>query len=524
MYPESFGRSFFYDVELAEQLLDFDSRWAGPREGTGFVNEVEKANYNLGLVESQVQLLQSWKLLALELSYSVGKDEQLVRVIIDVIKRAMKANTETNLPQALFGQLNVVRADLSFGLLKKLVEAKIHTPEARQLLSPVWNAIRASTSDFETVFSTDAVHHYRAQLRILYLALAPHLVSDTAPQSNEASFRSSFRGTMPASHTTLGTSSSTILLEILSDAVANGFRSLANQLHADPASVTPSDFALLTAILQRITAIPEMSKWHTQAALLFANAGTIRYATSLFSWSDRLTIPAAQSGAPGDPVYGELALLFLLSLSALPALAETMAVEGVLASLSTANLSAYYRRKGGMGPFDTPARLHSIWARGLLPLALNLLQAVGPRLAPEMAAFVNSFKPQLKRAEYALASSAARKGVTKISLGLAAELHSLALLDAILDDIRRQGPKLGIQSSELCALEWDREAVREDVEGWLGRKGVLRERVVATSEREVELLGRRVGEEGNVLEEAVIGELEGVVGCLSLGGGRGEGK
>ncbi|KAG9204327.1 hypothetical protein G6514_001401 [Epicoccum nigrum] len=522
LYPESFGRSFFYDVELAEQLLDFDSKWAGPREGTGFVNEVEKANYNLGLVESQVQLLQSWKLLALELSYSVGKDERLVRVIIDVIKRAMKANTETNLPQALFGQLNVVRADLSFGLLKKLVEAKIHTPEARQLLSPVWNAIRASTSDFEIVFSGDAVHHYRAHLRILFLALAPHLIPDTEPQSNETDFRSSFRGTMPASHKTLETSSSTILLEILSDAVANGFRSLANQLHADPASVTPSDFALLTAILQRVTAIPEMSKWHTQAALLFANAGTIRYATSLFSWSDRLTVPQAQNssggggGAGGDPVYGELALLFLLSLSALPALAETMAVEGVLASLSTANLTAYFRRPGGMGPFDAPARLHSIWARGMLPLALNLLQAVGPRLAPELAAFVNSFAPQLRRAEGALASSSPRKGPTHISLGLAAETHSLALLDAILEDTRRQGPKLGIQTSELAPLEWDRDAVREDVEGWLSRKGVLSERIVATSEREAELLGRKRGE-ANALEERVVAELEAARACLALG-------
>ncbi|KZM23331.1 hypothetical protein ST47_g5519 [Ascochyta rabiei] len=514
LYPESFGRSFFYDVELAEQLLDFDSRWVGPREGTGFVNEVEKANYNLGLVESQVQLLQSWKLLALELSHVVGKDERLVQILIGVVRRSMKANAESNLPEALFGQLMVLRADLAFALLKKLVEAKVHTPESRQLLAPVWNAVRASTQDFDTVFSGDAVHYYRSLLRILYLALQPHLVEATE-QNEEADFRSSFRGTMPASHKTYETSSSTLLLEILSDTIAKGFRSLANQLHADPSSVAPSDFALLTAILQRIIAIPEMSKWQTQAALLFANSGTIRYATSLFSWSDRLTI---SSTATPDPVYGELSLLFLLSLSSIPALAETMAVDGVLSQLNTANLTSYFRRRGGMGPFDAPTRLHSIWTKGILPLCLNLLLSVGPPLAAEISAFLNQFPEQLARAATALNPTPShRTRSVRITLSLASEAHSLALLAAILHNVRKQGPKLGIQASEVALLDWDGDAVKDDVESWLSRKSALRERVLACDERELDML-RRKRHDGNLLEECVLLELEETGKCLGLAG------
>jgi nuclear pore complex protein Nup188 len=41
LYPEAFGRTFFYDVDLAQQLLGFNSKWTGPREGTGFASEVE---------------------------------------------------------------------------------------------------------------------------------------------------------------------------------------------------------------------------------------------------------------------------------------------------------------------------------------------------------------------------------------------------------------------------------------------------------------------------------------------------
>ncbi|KAL6711483.1 hypothetical protein ACN47E_004417 [Coniothyrium glycines] len=522
LFQEPFGRTFFYSLDFGHQLLGYDSKWSGPREGTGFASEVEKANYNLGLVESQIQLLQGWKLLTLELSNFVGRDERLSGIIIGVVKRCMVANAQSNLPEALFGQLVNTRADLAFALLKKLVEAKVQSTEARQLLTPIWSAIRASTPDFENVFSSDSVHYYRSLLRMLYLALQFHLSEDNE-SSDTTSFRSSFRGTMPSSHNSYVEPISSQLLEILGDTVAKGFRSLATQLHADPASVSPSDFALITALLQRIIAIPEMTKWQAQAAPIFSDSSTVRYATSLFSWSDRLTIP--HNNIP-DPIYGELSLLFLLSLSTISSLAETMAAEGLLAQLNTANITKYYRRPNGMGPFDTPARLHSIWTKGLLPLCLNLLLSVGAPLAAEISSFLNQFPEQLSRAASALSptTSTARRTDPKITLSTATELHSLALLSSILDQVRREGPRLGIQANDVASLDWDKDSVKEDAEQWLGRKSVLRERIVATDEKEAEMMSKG-GEEGaSELEERVVRELEGVLRCLSGGGGNGNGN
>jgi nuclear pore complex protein Nup188 len=510
LYPETFGRSFYYDVDLANRLLGFHGGWSGPREGTGQAGEAEKANYNLGLVESQVELLRSWRLLTLELSYVVGKDDRVAKILTSVVKKCMKANADSNLPEALFGQLMILRADLAFALLKRLVEAKVQTPEARQLLTPIWSAIRTSTADFDSVYSSNAVHYYRSLLRILYLALHFHLL-DASAQASDVSFRSSFRGTVPSSHNDYTEAISTQLLEILADTVAKGFRSLANQLHADPTSVSPSDFALLTALLQRIITIPEMNMWQSQAALLFANNNTIRYATSLFSWSDRLTLGA------DDPIYGELSLLFLLSLSTVPALAETMAVDGVLAQLNTANLMNYFRRPAGMGPFDAPARLYSIWVKGILPLCLNLLLSVGPPVAGEISAFLNQYPSQLSRAGLALnSSSSSRTPSFKITLSVASETHSLALISTIIDNVRKQGPKLGIQANDVAPLEWDRENVKEDVESWLSRRGALVEKVVAMDERELELVARKGRGEGSELEERVVGELEDAGRCLGL--------
>lgn len=516
--PASYGRAFFYDIDLADKLLQFNNNWRGSR-GQGFSAEVERANVNLGLVDSQIQLLKSWKLLAIELGNFITNDEHLAKVLIKVVKDSMVANADSALPEAIFGQLVLLRADLSFVLLQRMVNAKVKAPEARNLLAPIWNAVRASTADFDTVFSSDSVHYYRSLLRISYLALQFHLLGDSAPTGDGAkdvSFRSSFRGSVPASHKTLREPVSTQLLEVLSDTVAKGFRSLATQLHSEPETVFPSDFALLTAILQTVLSIPEMTTWHAQAALLFTNSNTLRYATSLFSWSDRLTIP---NGGVNDPVYGELSLLFILSLSSMQSLAEAMAVEGILSQLNSANLMNYFRRPGGMSPFDAPPRLFSIWHKGVLPLCLNLLRAVGPAIAGEISAFLNQFPEQLNRASNALNSRTA----TKFTLSIASEIHSLALISSILDSNRAQGPRLGIQATDIPYLEWDKENVKEDIESWMSRKGALRDRIVVLDDSDAQLFARKIGANGNgsgaenMLEEKVLRELDAAGDCLGVG-------
>ena len=49
----SLGNSFYYDLELANKMLSFESAWVGQRN-QGFGEELVRANINLSLVESQV--------------------------------------------------------------------------------------------------------------------------------------------------------------------------------------------------------------------------------------------------------------------------------------------------------------------------------------------------------------------------------------------------------------------------------------------------------------------------------------
>jgi nuclear pore complex protein Nup188 len=504
MQPSSYGSGFFYDIEIASSLLDFHGKWLGPKLGQGFKAEVERANRNLSLVDSHVKLLHSWRLLTLELSHFATKDPRITTCLIQVTNQCMKANADSSLPEALFGQLIILRADLAFALLKRLVQDNVRSGKARQLLGTVWAAVRAAVADFDNVFSSEEVDYYRTLLRILYLTLHFYLIDPSDKvDPKEASFRSSFRGTIvqPKNKDEAPINISLELLEILSDTVAKGFRSLATQLHNESSSVSPSDFALLTALVQRIIAIPEMATSHSQITLLFANSNTVRYASSLFSWSDRLTldIHSNSSGTASDPIYGELSLLFILSLSSVRGLAESMAVEGVLSRLNNANLMNYFRRPGGMGPFDTPVRMHSIWTKGILPLCLNLLLSVGAPITAEISSFLNAFPEQLQRSSNALNT----RYVGKITLNLASEMHSLALISSIIDAVKAAGVREGVQPGDVAPLEWDKENVKEDIEGWVGRMGALRERVV--------------GDGTQAYEDKVVAEIEAAGVCLGLG-------
>ncbi|KKY17068.1 putative nucleoporin [Diplodia seriata] len=529
-----FGRDYFYDLQYASEVLGFDSTWIGIRRGNGFVDEFQRANVNLSLVEAQIMLLKSWKLLAIELSSIANKDHRLEAILAQVIQQCLKSNQTSNGSQALFERLVHVRADFAFVLIQKLTAADCTSDHIKALFKLCWDTIRISGVDFEIAFMGENADYYRTLLRILLLTLQPHI---KAYQKEEPGIQKNM--------SKIGSE----LMEILEKVVATGLRSLANQVHEDQESCSPADFVLVSALLSAILRVPGMQVMAGEITLLFSAANTVRHATALFTWADQLTV-----GPDNDPVYGELSILFLLELSGILPMAEVLAVEGVLARLSTANLVNYYRRPRGMGPFDHPPRLFSIWTRGILPLCLNLLDAVGAPVAAEVAAFLNQFPEQLARASAALNPRSAgnpnnnqhgamMKDVAAgaVTLGAASEAHSLALLSVVLDRFRSADGGEGgggsaaavgamVNPAGIAPLDWDRAGVREDVEGWLqGGRRALRERLLPTNEREVELVKQRAAAIGgggaggaaaaadSRLEERVVAELLGVLECLSEG-------
>lgn len=500
-----FGLNYFYDLHYASEVLGFDQTWVGLRKDNGFVDEFQRANANLSLVEAQIMLLKSWKLLATELSSIANKDHRLEEILSHVVRQCLKANQTSSGSQALFERLVHVRADFAFVLMQKLTVADCQSEHMKALFKICWDTVRLSGVDFEIAFMGDNADYYRTLLRILFLTLQPHIKAEKAKEE-------------PGIQKNVPQIASE-LMEILEKVVAIGLHSLANQVHEDQGSCSPADFVLLSALLSAILRIPGMHILANDITMLFSSANTVRHASALFTWADQLTID-------GDPIYGELSILFLLELSSILPMAELLAVEGVLGRLSTANLVNYYRKNRGMGPFDNPPRLFSIWTRGILPLCLNLLDAVGAPVAGEVSAFLNQFPEQLARASAALnprsAPSAKDPNAGAVSLGAASEAYSLALVDVVLGRFRSDtAAAAGVNPADILPLNWDRAGVKEDVEGWLQGRRSLRERLVPTNERELELVRQKpvnaASGADHRLEERVVVELMGALECLGDG-------
>ncbi|KAF1983941.1 hypothetical protein K402DRAFT_465561 [Aulographum hederae CBS 113979] len=509
LFPRNLGPNYFYDVDFATNVLNFKPGWA---QRNGWCDEMKRANSNLSLVEAQVLLMKSWKLLAIELCSVMAHEPRLPTILGETVDNCLKANTESKI--TVFERIKHVRADFAFVVLQKLIASGTDFPSKLEVFPMTWDTIRASGQNFDAAFSAGDPVYYRTLLKTLFLSIQPHLTV-VPPQETSKSKGGFAKFTTRASDT---------ILEVLGDVVARGFKSLSALLHEtfsesdekEPAS-SANDFVVLTAILQSILRIPSIAYLHSQIALLFATSHTSRYAVSLFSWSDRLTMEA-EDGSP-DPIYGEMTVLFLLEMSSVPAIAEQMAVEGVLSSLAAANICTLYRRPKGMGPFDQPPRMHAIWTKGLLPILINLLDAVGPPMANEVVGFVNQFPQQLKRNEVALDNE--RKPARKregtdgaITLSMASETHSLALLWKILDTYRQTGAASGALVDEIQEMDWDANSVKGDVEAWLEARSSLGARIVPLGERES---AWRCGR----LEDLVVSELQGTMACLEGGGNGG---
>ncbi|KAL8786877.1 MAG: hypothetical protein Q9213_002508 [Squamulea squamosa] len=517
----SLGESFYYDLDIANAMLNSHSSWIGRDQG-GFAAELARANANLSVVEARINLFHSWKILAVELSKSLGWDSDFQKTMAEVTIACLRANTTTTLPQIIFERLAQARADLAFTLLQSLVQEQSSRPEVMSVLFTAWDALRTHGTDLAIVLDSDRAPHCRTLLKILCLSVQAHVVSRTVPSSVE---RGTTQVDLTQKRATVANVTLTTVLEILRAVVAHGFRSLTTLLHDSPNRVLPDDFALLAAILRNSLRIPGLERHNTALLATFADAQTSRYASTLLSWSDQLVTDR-------DPIYGELSINFLLEMSNMPALAEALAVEGILNHVSNTNIIKHLRTSSGMGPFDQPVRLYTIWVRGILPLLLNLLHAVGASVAAEIAAALNQFHGQLQRASASfiyygkapIMIDTKPSSAGYICLSMVSEAQTLAVITKILDTYREAGPSAGVLSSEITEINWDRSRVKEDVETWLQTRSTLSERIVPIGEREerwarMPPAANSASKAVNKLEEKILEELEQL---MTLLGGKDE--
>ncbi|KAF7864045.1 hypothetical protein EAF04_007010 [Stromatinia cepivora] len=508
-----FGENYFYNLQLLDQMLHSDVAWAG-RRNDGYKFELASANINLSLVDAQVALLNAWKILAVELSSNITKESNHQETLVDAALKCLASNAQSPQTEKLYSRLLRTRADFALVACQRLIEANPKSSKMKGLLKIIWETIRSLDKSFELAIATGDGPYYRLLLKILFLALRVH-AEDNNLGGND--LRASTRKQQVESESPADIY---MIVDIIERVVAGGLLDLAHIIHENHEESSPEDIALITGILQASLRIPGIEFHHAQIVTLMATCNTPRIATTLFSWSDQIAIN-------GDPIYGELSILFLLELSSIPTMAEQLAVDGVLGQVSSASITTYLRR-GNVSPFADGAgiqRCYNIWVRGILPLILNLLHSVGASIATEVALFMNQF-PHLLAQSAAAFDAPESSRTTSISqpkhicLSVASEVHSIALIVYILNGFREQ--LLGIQV--VPEVDWDLGAVAENVEFWLGSRAVLRERIVPMGDKELEWRGKKIeaGKAGALgcldrLEDKVVIEMMGIRDVITGG-------
>ncbi|KAK3340549.1 nucleoporin subcomplex protein binding to Pom34-domain-containing protein [Neurospora tetraspora] len=529
LVPRDLGSQFYYALDFAESMLSYDVAWDGSRKN-GFRHEMERANLNLSLVEAEIALFHAWEYLLLELSISLlPKNETVAKQMSQVAEQCLDANQRAQPPDNIFVRLAHARANLALTLLQRLADASHLPKDITKLLTSITRAI----NNIEVPFDKDQISYFRTLLKILFVALRGTRHSANAPAPGASTMSQSGGESISVAVTQL-------ILSILDRVVAQSFRSLVALVHEPTSPTTPEDLALLTAILQACLSVPGIDQCQVQVLNIMAGHDVFQVATSLFSWADKLTDKS------GDPIYGELSLLFLLELSAMPTIAEQLALNGLLGHLTSANLAGFMRR-ANVGPLADnagAARCYSIWAKGILPLLLNMLGALGATIAPEIAYVLNQFPNLLRAAVDRFEAPGTNrtfspsKSITTnnpgngkdtsgfITLTAISEIHSLALLTRVLSAIRLTNA--GGQSARdipQIAGGWEDEArqnLLENVEFWLGSRKVLRERLLPLGQREIEWRSQKAAEGSaceNKLEEKAVEMLSGVAEVLGLGAG-----
>lgn len=420
----------------------------------------------------------------------------ITKHMLQVAQNCLKANQAVPGPESIFVKVIRARANLALMLIQRLVQVNLKASLVYDLLS----IVVATILGVEEPYTSESIGYHRTLLKTLYITLRAYQNSktpNTKDGDNETVSETSVQMVQ-------------LVFDILDRVVGQGFRSLVSLIHDNESAILPEDLALLTAILQACLSLPTIERSQVQILNIMASHNCMYAATSLFSWADKLSIQ-------GDPVYGELSVLFLLELSVLPLLAEQMACDGILSNLLSANLTKYMLKTNVSPDADAPLsqRCYGIWTKGLLPIMLNFLTALGGTVAVEVAYVLNQFSHLLRSSVDRFEAPGASRTQTRtaphyITLVASSEINSLALLTRILSGLRQN------THPDIPNVEWDAPAVLENIEFWLSSERLLKERLLPLGPREQEWRTMKPdGMEDSLLETKVKSQLEAVREVLS---------
>jgi len=516
--------SDYYDVETANVVLVGNSAWRVGRRrpqstDQSYSSEVERANDNLRNVESELVLLHSFQSLCIEHAAFFVQDHGIQVTMAHISQRCLQANTQKYPAEQLFDDLLQSRANIALALMQRLVEKKCHGSDYRQLLKPAWESALFRNGNYEQAIASGDITYWRTSLMVVLLALQFHLGSGWKPLASHT----------PKAADLLKHSNSIIpeVVEIATVVIAQGISTIVStmqeqkqaemqqQTQVDKVDIGTKDIGLVLSFLEVILRMARLPDFASQLSERLIGMDATGSAMKLYMWSHLL----ASEETENDPVHAIYAMRLLVALSTLPTVAEELAVEGLLNQILTARVTQVLQKvPDGVTNLDKRPHcqvLYTIWAEGILPLSLNLLNAVRAPVAAEISVFVNAFSSQLIRASTAFQP---RDGQF-ITLTQAKEVATLSLLSYMLDDYQIAGASAAVDPSTIQSLlgfDEHKKALTADLKAHIElNKDAIRAKVVPTTERELVWHNETKEHATSALVLKVLEEMKMAVACLN---------
>jgi len=180
-----------------------------------------------------------------------------------------------------------------------------------------------------------------------------------------------------------------LLLDIFEAVVAKGSASLFNRARACLDEDGADMIRLVTAIGQEIVDLSGNDSSSLELCNKLMDHNSIEAAIRLYGTGHQALLD-------DQPIFAELALQFMVTLSSAPRIPEQLAVAGMLAAVMESPISSILQSTDIRAPQNLI--LHRIWTRGVLPIIFCLLQSLGLRILHDAVAFLRLYEHQIQSA------------------------------------------------------------------------------------------------------------------------------
>lgn len=388
----TYGTSYLFDLDILDRVLGEQQAWMGYRK------EVINANLNYSWIDSQLNLCKAWCTVTTSLVTlaSATSDKQLLGLLDKVATTAIDNILSEDHSIPILRHAVAQRVELNFMIKYHLARAKLATPDVASFVLMFKLLIG---SDFEFLRSISvsgkadtAGACYRPLLRAILISL---------DSFKDASASSNYQ-LMQAIHG---------IFEVV---IIKGMKAAVHAAIDEKSCEAADDMVLIISTLQKCLAIPGVSVIYSGATTLMTESECAKSVMSLYSYAQTII------DREDEWAFGELALAYLLEWLNIETMADQLVSAGLLSVLVESPVSQRIQ-DGGIRPTTHP-KLHSLWVKGILPIAIVVLQKLGYRIVQDTLLLIDFFSEQIK---YALA---AWRNPSDLTLSLITETSQIILL------------------------------------------------------------------------------------------------